>query len=75
MADAFGEDDIFSVFEDNSGTKNDRNSKKEKKETAGPSTSTGVSHIGEKREFTPDVIDLNLDDSGRKKAKLDDLDR
>ena len=75
MADAFGEDDIFAVFEDDSGPNSNKKSKKDKRETAGPSTSTDVSHIGEKRDFTPDVIDLALEDSGAKKAKLDDLER
>ena len=72
MADAFGEEDIFAVFEDNSSSDN---SKKDKKEFTGPSTSTDVPQVGEKREFKPDVIDLALDDSGTKKAKLDDLER
>ncbi|PFX30767.1 Superkiller viralicidic activity 2-like 2 [Stylophora pistillata] len=72
MADAFGEDDIFAVFEDDSDIKSDKNNKKGKKETAGPSTSTGKSSSGEKREFTPDVIDL--DGAGAKKVKVDDVD-
>jgi len=75
MADAFGEEDIFDVFEDNSSSDNSKKSKKDKKEFAGPSTSTDVPQVGEKREFKPDVIDLALDDSGTKKAKLDDLER
>lgn len=75
MADAFGEDDIFAVFEDDSGGNSNKKGKKDKKDTAGPSKSTDVSHIGEKRDFTPDVIDLTLEESGKKKAKLDDLER
>ena len=75
MADAFGEEDIFAVFEDNSGSDNTKKRKKEKEDIDGPSTSADVTQIGEKREFKPDVIDLALDDSGTKKAKLDDLER
>ena len=71
MADAFGED-IFAVFEDDSG---ENSNKKGKKDTGGPSKSTDVSHIGEKRDFTPDVVDLTLEECGAKKAKLDDLER
>lgn len=76
MADAFGEDDIFAVFEDNSGSDNSKKRKKDKKDVAGPSYSTDVPQAGDKREFKPDVIDLALDDSvTSKKVKLDDLDR
>ena len=75
MADAFGEEDIFAVFEDNSGSDNTKKRKKEKEDIDGPSTSADVTQTGEKREFKPDVIDLALDDSGTKKAKLDDLER
>lgn len=76
MADAFGEDDIFAVFEDNSGSDNSKKRKKDKKDVAGPSSSTDVPQAGDKREFKPDVIDLALDDSvTSKKAKLDDLER
>ena len=75
MADAFGEDDIFAVFEDDSGENSNTKGKKDKKETGGPSKSADISHIGEKRDFTPDVIDLTLEVSGAKKAKLDDLER
>lgn len=71
MADAFAEDDIFAVFEDDSGKKSDKNNKKGKKEAADLSTSTGASSIGEKREFTPGAIDL--DDAGAKKARVDDM--
>jgi len=73
MADAFGEDDIFAVFEDDSGENSNKKGKKDKKD--GPSKSTDVSHIGEKRDFTPDIVDLTLEESGAKKAKLDDLER
>lgn len=76
MADAFGEDDIFAVFEDNSGENIKNKGKKDKKDNGGASKSTGVSHIGQKRDFTPDVIDLSLEEqAGEKKAKLDDLER
>lgn len=73
MADAFGEDDIFAVFEDDSGKKSDKNNTKGKKEATDLSTSTGASSIGEKREFTPGAIDL--DDAGAKKARVDDMER
>ena len=75
MADAFGEDDIFAVFEDDSGENSNKKGRKDKKDTGGPLKSTDVSHVGEKRDFTPDVVDLSLDESGVKKAKLDDLER
>lgn len=75
MADAFGGDDIFSVFEDNSSSENTKGRKKDKKNVAGPSTSTDASQTGEKRDFKPDVIDLALEESTAKKAKLDDLER
>lgn len=76
MADAFGEDDIFAVFEDDSGENIQNKVKKDKKDNGGPSKSTGVSHIGQKRDVTPDVIDLSLEEqAGAKKAKLGDLER
>lgn len=75
MADVFGEDDIFAVFEDDSGENSNKKGKKEKKDTGGPSKSTDISHVGEKRDFTPNVVDLTLEESGVKKAKLDDLER
>ena len=70
MADA-----LFAVFEDNPGLDNNKKSKKDKKDIAGPSTATVVLQIGEKRDFKTDVIDLALEDSVTKKAKLDDLER
>lgn len=76
MADAFSEDDIFAVFEDDSGENIQNKGKKDKKDNGGPSKSTSVSHIGEKRDFTPDVVDLSLEEqAGAKKAKMDDLER
>ena len=74
MADAFGGDDIFSVFEDNASSENTKGRKKDKNNVAGPSTSTDAPQTGEKRDFKPDVIDLALEESS-KKAKLDDLER
>jgi len=74
MADAFGEDDIFAVFEDDSGENSNKKGRKDKKDTGGSLKSTDVSNVGEKRDFTPDV-DLTLEESGVKKAKLDDLER
>ena len=75
MADVFGEDDIFAVFEDDSGENRNKKGKKGKKDTGGSSKSTDVSHVGEKRDFTPDVVDPTLEESAVKKAKLDDLER
>ncbi|XP_073227309.1 exosome RNA helicase MTR4-like [Porites lutea] len=72
MADAFGGDDIFSVFEDNASSENTKGKKKDKNNVAGPSTSTDAPQTGEKRDFKPDVIDLVLEESS-KKAKVDDL--
>ena len=75
MADAFGGDDIFSVFEDNSSSKNTKGRRKDKNNIAGPSASTDAPQTGEKRDFKPDVIDLALEESTAKKAKPDDLER
>lgn len=73
MADVFGGDDIFAVFDDDSGENSNKKGKKEKQDTNGSSKSTDVSHVGEKRDFTADVVDLTWEESGVKKAKLDDL--
>ena len=78
MADAFGEEDIFSVFEENSSSNSSKKKQNDKRDTNDPSASevsADITQVGEKRQFKPDVIDLALDETGTKKAKFDDLER
>ncbi|XP_068727369.1 exosome RNA helicase MTR4-like [Montipora capricornis] len=76
MADAFGEEDIFSVFEENLSSNSSKKKQNDKRDTNDPSASdvsADITQVGEKRQFKPDVIDLALDETGTKKAKFDDL--
>ena len=75
MADVFGEDDIFDVFEGSSRNINPSKGRQDKKEGREDSS---TSRVVEKREFKPDVAESTLEEATEplsKKTKVDDVER